>query len=159
MLKSRLLATTVALAAVAAAPGVADAKPKGMKYVGKLKEGSKVSFVLQGPWIKNLSTMLPYTCGSAQGGLPPIGLAGMKTWAAPYNFKINVGEIKVTDDKNFPTTNYTVTFSGKRGKAITGKLAMNYSETVPANNSYGYAIKVCNATGSFKVKPAKKRRG
>ena len=78
MIKSRALATAISLAAVAAvAPGVADAKPKGMKYAGKLKEGSKVSFVLQGPWVKNLSTMLPYTCGSAQGGLPPIGLAGM----------------------------------------------------------------------------------
>ena len=157
MLKPKLLATAATVIVAGLAPAAADAA-KPIKYAGKLAEGSKVSFELKGPWITKLSTMLPYTCGSAQGGLPPIGLAGMKTWAAPYNFRLNAGEIKVTDDKNFPTTNYTVTFSGKRGKAITGKLAMNYSETVPANNSYGYAIKVCNATGSFKVKP-KKRRG
>ena len=149
MLKPKLLAPALAAAALAAAPAVADAA-KPMKYAGKTKEGTKISFVLDGRWVDRISTMLPHSCVSAQGGPPT---AGMTRWAPPYKFKLGAVDAKVTVEEPWPTTHYTITVKGKRGRAIRGKLSANWSMTVPYGS--GYRILECLATGSFTAKPKK----
>jgi hypothetical protein len=153
MLKTRRIATIVlaSCAAAALAPSGAEAAKK-TAYAGKTVEGSKISFVLDGKWVDQISTMVPYSCVSAQGGPPT---AGMTSWAPPYKFQLGSRDAKVTVEEPWPTRNYTITVTGKRGKAIRGKLAVNYSMTVPYE--WGtYRILTCNGTASFTAKPKKR---
>lgn len=145
-----LAALTAVSLAAAVAPAAADAKAKPIQYEGKTKEGSPISFQLDGKWVDAISTMVPYSCVSAQGGPPT---AGLTSWAPPYKFRLGSKEAKVTVEEPWPTKNYTITVTGKKGRAISGKLWVNYSMTVPYANSYGYRILTCQATASFKVKP------
>jgi hypothetical protein len=149
MLKKNLLAPALAAVALVATPGAADAA-KPMKYAGKTKEGTKITFALDGPWVDQISTLLPHTCVSAQGGPPT---AGMTPWAPPYKFRLGSVDAKVTVEDPWPTTHYTITVKGKRGRAIRGKLAANWAMTVPYNG--GWRILECISTGSFTAKPKK----
>ena len=151
MLPTRRIATAVlALCAAAAiAPAGADAAKK-TQYAGKTVEGSKISFVLDGSWVDQISTLVPYSCVSAQGGPPT---AGLTSWEPPYMFKLGSRDAKVTVEEPWPTKNYTITVTGKRGKTIRGKLAVNYSMTVPTAAWGGYRILTCNGTASFTAKP------
>ena len=145
----RLTTILLAVCSLAAlAPAGADAAKK-TKYVGKTVEGTKISFVLDGKWVDQISTMLPYSCVSAQGGPPT---AGLTSWAPPYKFTLGSRDAKVTVEEPWPTKNYTITVTGKRGKAIKGKLAVNYAMTVPYEWG-SYRILTCNATGSFTARP------
>jgi len=150
MNRTATLAAIAAALLTAAVPAAADAKAKPLQYEGKTKEGSKISFVLDGRWVDQISTMVPYSCVSAQGGPPT---AGLIPWTPPYKFALGSHEEKVTVEEPWPTKNYTITVTGKKGRAISGKLWVNYSMTVPYANSYGYRILTCQGTASFKVKP------
>jgi hypothetical protein len=90
----------------------------------------------------------PVLVVSAQGGPPTAGLA---TWAPPYKFRLGSRDAKVTVEDPWPTRHYTITVTGKRGKTIRGKLAVNYAMTSYYDG--GYRILTCNATGSFTAKP------
>ena len=147
MFKPKLLATAAAAAALAITPAAADAA-KPMKYAGKTKEGTKISFVLEGRWVVGIDTMLPFSCVSAQGGPPT---AGTTQWAPPYKFALGSVNEKVTVETPWPTRHYTISVNGKRGRAIRGKLAVNYAMTSYYDG--GYRILPCNATGRFTAKP------
>ena len=157
MTTTKLIATAVAVAVTAFAPAAADAakpKPKPVEYVGKTKEGTKISFaVVEGQWVTAINTALPYSCVSAQGGPPT---AGMVHYAPFRDFRLGAKDVKVNIEEPWPTKNYTITTSGKLGRAITGKLAANYSMTVGTSDYW--RILTCNATGSFTAKPVKQRR-
>ena len=145
----RLTAIAIAATAVAAlAPSGAEAA-KTTQYAGKTAEGTKISFVLDGRWVDRISTMVPYSCVSAQGGPPT---AGLTSWAPPYKFTLGSRDAKVTVEEPWPTKNYTITVTGKRGRTIRGKLAVNYSMTVPYEWG-SYRILTCNGTASFTAKP------
>ena len=148
-LATRLLAGVAAAAVTAlAAAAPSDAAPRKVAYAGKTAEGTRITFVLDGPWLDRIDTMLPYSCVSAQGGPPT---AGLTQWAPPYMFRLGARDAKVTVEEPWPTRNYTITTSGRRGRAIRGRLAVNYAMTVPYLD--GYRILTCNATGSFTARP------
>jgi hypothetical protein len=65
-----LAAARLLVAALALAPAAASASARPVKDAGKTKEGSKITFTLEHGWLDGLSTMVPTTCVSAQGGTP-----------------------------------------------------------------------------------------
>ena len=147
MSRKSLLAPALAAVALAAAPAAADAA-KPMKYAGKTKEGTKISFVLDGGWVDRIKTTIPHTCVSAQGGPPT---AGMTVWSPPYKFRLGSVDAKVTVDDSWPTTHYAITVKGRRGRAIRGRLSANWVMTSYYDG--GYRLLECLATGSFTAKP------
>lgn len=145
-MRTNILASTALAAALL--PSAAMAKTGPVSYTGKTKEGTKVSFVLAHGWLEHLSTRLPTSCVSAQGGTLPIVFAD---WSIPYKFRLGAtGKVKYGD----PTRHYTIT-TRKHGKRVTGKLSINYSKL--GSDSSGWKIYTCQATGAFDLKPRRSR--
>src|SRR5688572_8437671 len=110
------LLTTPLVAAVLLA-GATDAHAaKGIKYEGKTKEGTDMSFTLNGTWVDNIQISAPMSCVSAQGGVPR---ARVVSFWPPFKFRLGRTG-KATDDTSI-TKHYTLKTKGKPGKAITGK--------------------------------------
>ena len=150
----KLLIAVAATCALLSVPGVANAgstKDKGWtNYAGKTKEGSKISFAYRKGTIALLETMVPSSCGSAQGGNPR---GSMSLFDPPFSivFKANGRESQVKVEKPWPTRYYTVT-ARKHGKGISGKLRLSWS--LLSSDTYGgYHILTCVGTGNFSVKP------
>jgi hypothetical protein len=140
----RPLIAVLTLALLVAAAPAADARAPD--YKGKTKEGSKISVWLQKGGFAAYSTTVPTTCVSAQGGVPQVK---MWTFDPPIAFKVG-RTAKATDKKSYPTTHYKVT-AHKRGKALRGKLSLNFS-MLTSTQSGDYAILTCYGTANFKLK-------
>jgi hypothetical protein len=142
MLK-RLL--TIAIVAAAIAPAAASAHAKPIKYKGKTKEGTAISFVVDRGWVDQLDALLPTTCVSAQGGTPKVDITW---WRVPYKFGLG-GTAKL--DYGDPTKHYKIV-SHRHGKRVTGKLSVNYS--LLGSDDFGsYMIWECLATANFDLGP------
>ena len=141
-----MLAAVLALALC----GTALAKTKPVPYVGKTKEGAKISFKLdKGGWIRGLRTMAPMSCGSAQGGNPKGRLA---TYWPPFDFKLGY---KIHYKETGGLTKYyniRTKRKSKRSKTITGHLEANWS-LLGSDGWGGYKILVCETTSSFTAHP------
>jgi hypothetical protein len=140
-----LAAAPLLVAALALAPAAASASARPVKYAGKTKEGSKITFTLEHGWLDGLSTMVPTTCVSAQGGTPKVTLW---PWSAPYKYRLGRTAKVTTGD---PTRHYKIS-SHRHGKTITGKLSLNFS-LLTDDGWGGYRILTCYGTASFKAKP------
>lgn len=138
---------TITAAAAVLAPASALAKAPAVKYVGRTKEGSKISFTVKKGWIQNLQTMLPQACGSAQGGNPTGRPA---TFWPPFSFRLGANASATSHD---PTQHWHVN-TRRHGRTITGKLEMNWS-LLGSDGWGGYRIIVCEMTGSFTARPKK----
>jgi hypothetical protein len=145
MLK-RTLVTAIAVALLI--PAAALAKTKTLHYKGKTKEGTKISFIVKKGWVDQFSTGLPFTCISAQGGTP---LVGIEQWTIPYKYKLGY---KAKVDYGDPTEHYHIETHRKKGNRVVGKLSINWSRLDYSWGS-GYFIRHCLATGSFSLKPKK----
>jgi hypothetical protein len=119
---------------------------KPVSYVGKTKEGAKISFKLDQGWIKDLKTLAPEACGSAQGGDPK---ASLRTYWPPFSFKVGY-KVHWKDTSGY-TTYYNIR-TRKLGRTIKGHLESNYSMLV-TDGFGGYAIRVCESTSSFSAHP------
>jgi hypothetical protein len=140
-----LAAASLVVAALALAPAAAPASARSVPYAGKTKEGSKITFTLAHGWLDGLSTMVPTTCVSAQGGTPK---ATLWPWSPPYKYRLGRTAKVTTGD---PTRHYKIT-SHRHGRRITGKLSLNFS--LLADDGWGgYKILTCYGTASFKAKP------
>jgi hypothetical protein len=135
------LAAVMGTASTASAHASAPSKP--VKYAGKTKEGTKISFVLDHGWVRRLNALVPTTCVSAQGGTPKVDLV---LWEIPYKFKLGSRSKVVYGD---PTRHYTMSVHN-HGKRIAGKLSMNYS-VLGSDGWGGYRILECLGTASFDV--------
>ena len=93
--------TTLAVASALAAPGAAAAAPPS--YVGKTDQGTKVSVWKEKNGNLSLTTSMPSTCVSAQGGTAARAAGELDP---PYAFPLGQAW-KVTVQGN-PTKNYTV---------------------------------------------------
>lgn len=148
MLTTKKLLTAPLLAAIVA---VGAASPdafaaKGIKYEGKTKEGTEVSFTLNGTWVDGLEIAAPYTCVSAQGGAK----ARILRFYPPFRFRL--GKTGKATDETSITKHYTLKTKGKAGKAITGKFEVNWSE-LDGFSPATYKIFECIGTANFKLKP------
>lgn len=140
----RTFAAALATAAVLA-PAAAAAAPRPVKYAGKTKEGTKISFVLKRGWVDQLDTSLPTTCITVQGGTPKVVFTW---WAIPYKFRLGY-TAKV--DYGSPTTHYKIS-TRKQGRRIIGKLEANYSQL--GTDGWGdYIIWHCLGTANFNLNP------
>ena len=148
MLSKKLL-TAPLLAAVlfsgAASPDAHAAK--SIKYEGKTKEGTEMSFTLNGRWVDNIAVRMPTSCVSAQGG----ARAHVIYFLPPFKWKLGT-QGKATDDTSI-TRHYFMLTKGKAGKAISGKMSVNWSELSPGATSYDMKIWECLGTVNFKLKP------
>ena len=140
----RLAVAALATALLALAP--AAQAGKGTQYKGKTKEGDKISFRLDGAWLRGISTRMPTSCVSAQGGSP---LVQFSSWEPPYDFRVGkTAKVKVKEP--WPERHYTIS-TRKRGRKITGKLKISYS--MLANGAWGgWRILTCYGTASFTAK-------
>jgi hypothetical protein len=148
MLTKKLL--LVALLAVVALAGLGgpDAHAKGTKYEGMTKEGTKMSFTLNGTWIDGMSIRMPSSCVSAQGGTPR---ANVIFWLPPFRFRLGT-TAKATDETGV-TRHYTLQTKGKPGKTITGKMEVNWSELGLGATTAEMKIWTCLSTARFSIKP------
>ena len=115
-------------------------------YVGKTKEGSKISFAYRKGTISIISTMVPSTCASGQGGTPR---ARMSSFDPPQSviFRVNGRESQTKVTEPWPERYYTVTAS-KKGKRLVGKLRISWSLLIPGSVG-GYSILTCRGDGNF----------
>lgn len=144
MLKRHLLTLIAVTALLAASADAASAQSHVLKFRGKTREGTKVSFALNGPWIDKFTTLLPATCISAQGGVPRVDFAD---WTIPYKYRVGYkAQVKYGD----PTRYYTIT-TRRRGNRITGKLQESYS-LLDTDGWGGWMIRHCLATGNFSLR-------
>ena len=149
MLTKKLLLAPLLAVVVAAGLGGPDAQAaKGLRYEGLTKEGTKMSFTLNGTWIDGLSIRMPSTCVSAQGGTPR---ANVIFWLPPFRFRLGT-TAKATDDTSV-TRHYTLRTKGKPGKAITGSMEVNWSELGLAATAAEMKIWECLSTARFTVRP------
>ncbi|HYI98432.1 MAG TPA: hypothetical protein VEX36_01965 [Thermoleophilaceae bacterium] len=135
--------TTLVVASALAAPGAAAARPAD--YVGKTDQGTKVSVWKEKKGYLSLTTSMPSTCVSAQGGTPRVLPV---SFDPPYAFL--VGRTAKFTVKGNPTKNYTVTIR-RRGRALTGKLSVNYSR-LTVGDFGGYRILTCQGDAKFKLR-------
>ena len=144
MLKRLQILTLLAVVALAVCgTATAGARSHLLHFKGKTKEGTKISFVLDGHWVDQLQTRLPETCISVQGGVPKVDFTD---WVAPFKYWVGY---TVKFKHGDPTENYTI-ITHKRGNRITGKLQINYS--LLGTNGFGdYVIWHCLATGNFNL--------
>ena len=121
-------------------------------YVGKTKEGSKISFAYRKGVISIINTMVPSTCASGQGGTPR---ARMSSFDPPTSvtFRANGRESQTKVTEPWPERYYTITAS-KKGKRLVGKLRLSWSLLIP-DSVGGYSILTCVGTGNFNLKPQK----
>jgi len=142
----------VALPAASAQAGTT--KDKGWtNYVGKTKEGSKISFAYRRGKIALIETMVPSTCASGQGGTPR---ARMTMFDPPFSvvFRANGRESQKKVKEPWPERYYTIT-ARKQGKRIKGKLRISWS-MLTMGTFGGYGILTCRGDGNFNLKPQKK---
>ena len=144
--KKLLIAPLVAAVLAGGAAGPDAHAAKGIKYEGKSKEGTEVSFTLDGTWLDNVVISAPFSCVSAQGGAK----ARLYRFYPPFKFRLG-RTAKATDDTSI-TRHYTLKTKGKPGKAITGKFEVNWSE-LDGISSADMKIWECIATANFKLKP------
>lgn len=137
---------TLAAVLVLALSGTALAK-QPVRYSGKTKEGSKITFKLDKGWIRGLKTRAPMSCGSAQGGDPKANIA---LYWPPFDFK--AGYKIHYKDSTGTTTYYNITTRRRAHGVITGKLESNWS-LLTSDAWGGYKILVCQMTSSFTAKP------
>lgn len=135
--------TTLAVASALAAPGVAAAAPPS--YVGKTDQGTKVSVWKEKNGNLSLTTSMPSTCVSAQGGTPRVLPV---SFDPPYAFP--VGKAWKVTVKGNPTKNYTVQLR-RKGNSLTGKLSVNYSR-LTVGDFGGYRILTCQGDAKFKLR-------
>ena len=121
-------------------------------YVGKTKEGSKISFAYRKGTISIISTMVPSTCASGQGGTPR---ARMTMFDPPQSvtFRVNGRESQTKVTEPWPERYYTITAS-KKGKRIVGKMRISWS-LLTSGTFGGYSILTCRGDGNFNLKPQK----
>jgi hypothetical protein len=149
MLKKKLLLVALLAATVTAGLGGPDAQAaKGIRYEGMTKEGTKMSFTLNGTWIDGLSIRMPSTCVSAQGGTPR---ANVIFWLPPFRFRVGT-TAKATDETSI-TRHYTLKTAGKPGRAITGRMEVNWSEVGLAATTAEMKIWECLSTARFTIRP------
>jgi hypothetical protein len=147
MLTKKLLTAPLLVAVLAAGATSPDAHAaNGIKYEGTTKEGTEMSFTLDGTWIDAIVIRAPATCVSAQGGTR----ARVFRFDPPFKFRLG-RTAKATDETSI-TRHYTMKTKGKRGKAITGSFEVNWSE-LDGISSADMKIFECIATASFKLKP------
>ena len=147
MFTKKLLIAPLLAAVLAGGAASPDAHAaKGIKYEGKTKEGTRISFTLDGTWIDAITIAAPFSCVSAQGGAK----ARILRFDPPFKFRLG-RTAKATDDTSI-TRHYTLKTKGKPGKAITGKFEVNWSE-LDGISSADMKIWECIATANFKLKP------
>ena len=115
------VACCVAVLPTAAAQAYTTTDKGWTNYVGKTKEGSKISFAYRKGVISIISTMVPSTCASGQGGTPR---ARMSSFDPPQSviFRVNGRESQTKVTEPWPERYYTVTAS-KKGKRLVGRCA------------------------------------
>ena len=148
MLKNKLLlATLLAVVATAGLVGPDAHAAKGIRYEGMTKEGTKMSFTLNGTWIDGVSIRMPSTCVSAQGGTR----ANVIFWLPPFRFRLGT-TAKATDETSI-TRHYTLKTKGKPGKTITGSMEVNWSELGLGATTAEMKIWECISTARFTLRP------
>jgi hypothetical protein len=141
------LAAALAVAVTAPAAGAAP-----VKYAGKTKENTRISFAVSKGKLSRIKTYVPVACVSAQGGPPRIG---QDVFQPPGRFAIGrtVKRRAMEQDTALAywkvTKNYTVR-TRRSGRRIKGEVAVNFSYTV-----IGILPKlfVCVGNAHFSVKP------
>ena len=148
------IAVACALSVLPAGPAQAyTTDDKGWtNYVGKTKEGSKISFAYRKGTISIISTMVPSTCASGQGGTPR---ARMTMFDPPQSvtFRVNGRESQTKVKEPWPERYYTITAS-KKGKRLVGKMRVSWS-MLTMGTFGGYGILTCRGDGNFNLKPQK----
>ncbi len=136
------IATSLA-AMMLTVPATAAAAPPA--YKGKTDQGDKISVWMQKNGFVAVTTTVPASCVSAQGGNPVVLPT---SFDPPYAFK--VGRVaKVTVNGN-PTKHYTVK-TRRKGRRLIGKLAVNYSR-IGAGDFGGFRILTCQGSANFDLR-------
>jgi len=144
-----MLACAIAGAGLAAAPA-AGAASEPVKYSGMTKEGTKISVWIEPTNTKYvaITTRVPTTCVSAQGGTP---LALITDFDPPFAFRVGrKDKATVKGSGGSPTKHYTVQ-TRRKGRTLTGKLSVNYSR-LSVNDSGSFYILTCQGTANFDLK-------
>jgi hypothetical protein len=136
----------VAIAVLALTASAAQAA-KPLKYSGKTKEGTKISFILKNGWADQISSSVPTTCVSAQGGTPRVTIS---TWQPPFKFRMPAKQVKVTVKEPSPTRTYGFS-ARKSGRHVKGSLTLSYS-MVDYTWATSWRLLTCYGTASFDLK-------
>ncbi len=146
------VACCVAALPTAAAQAYTTTDKGWTNYVGKTKEGSKISFAYRRGVISIINTMVPSTCASGRGGTPR---ARISFFDPPQSvtFRVNGRESQTKVTEPWPERYYTIT-ARKKGKRIVGKLRLSWSLLIP-DSIGGYSILTCRGDGNFSLKPQK----
>lgn len=123
-------------------------------YKGKTKGGNQVTFNLTGNAAKGIRTLVPTICLETTGNYSSRAGGELFQPAAPAR----VGKTVKSKDLQpaamnmgiKATKNYEVRLR-KNGKAVSGKLSLNFSFLVP--DLYGARIFICSGTTTFTARP------
>ena len=146
---------SIALAVAASAALAGPAAAKSTTYTGKASGGHQITFKVSGNKVSKIETMVPAVCLSTQSAIPR---NGGEIYRPPGSFTIGAGKQKVSELQDAAmhyapvTKNYHVTVK-RKGRAITGKLHVNFSFLTL---SYGYSIGtipwICQGDATFTAK-------
>jgi hypothetical protein len=151
-----LIAVTVAAVLLAAAAPAANAK--AVPYKGKTTGGHEMTFTYSKGKMRNVSTAVPMTCLSIQGGGAPI--SGAELWQFTW---IKVPLTKYTwSETSKPSLYYsdvkrthTVTTRRARNGKISGSIRVQYSFLIPKYPIPSFAIYSCLGNTKFSAKPTR----
>ncbi len=151
-MKTNLALRTAVVAATASfAVGVPAAGAATLQ--GTTKDGSKITLKRSGSKVSNIKTMVPTICVETTGSGRT--RAGGELFRPPGSFAIgSQGKAKALQPAAMnsgteATKNYTVKLNGAGGRAVSGKLSVNFSFLIPdlfRNMPYIY---MCQGTTSF----------
>lgn len=151
MSRARTLAGLAAVVALAAAPSAAEAK--SVRYSGKTSEGARIRFSVARGYMWTPKSKVPITCRSSNQGV--VSDTSLHPFDPYLGFRIGIrdrGKWGVSD----PVPTYEMK-SRKRGRRITGSLAMSYSEVAP-DNFGGVRAVTCSGRTKFSARAVRGRR-
>ena len=123
-------------------------------YKGKTKGGSSITFALKGNRVTGIRTVVPTLCLETTGGYSSRAGSELFRPAAAARVgrtvKSKALQPAAMNVGAKATKNYEVRLI-KRGRAVSGKLKLNFSFLVP--DLYGARIFICSGTTTFSARP------
>ncbi|MCB0862727.1 MAG: hypothetical protein KDB66_05880 [Solirubrobacterales bacterium] len=123
-------------------------------YKGKTKGGSSITFALKGNRVTGIRTVVPTLCLETTGGYSSRAGSELFRPAAAARVgrtvKSKALQPAAMNVGAKATKNYEVRLI-KRGRAVSGKLKLNFSFLVP--DLYGARIFICSGTTTFVARP------
>ncbi|WP_320671176.1 hypothetical protein [Patulibacter defluvii] len=150
------LRRTAAVATCGLLLAMAPSSAGAASYRGKTSGGTSIQLSVSGKRVSGIKTLVPTSCVETTGSF---GTAvGAELFQPPGSFtvgrtaKVKALQPAAMNSGTKATKNYTVTLKSAGKRAISGKLAVNFSYLRPGPSIYQSYVFICSGSARFTAK-------